>query len=95
MQEIKKEEEKKERVILIAVDADRAGNRAGVDVPVEISLKELDDLCDTAGAETVGTLVQKLDRAQSGTYLGTGKIAELKAMAQELDALFVGATKAA
>ena len=86
MQEIKKEEEKKERVILIAVDADRTRNQAGVDVPVEISLKELDDLCDTAGAETVGTLVQKLDRVQSGTYLGTGKIAELKAMAQELNA---------
>ena len=84
MQEIKKEEERKERVILIAADTDEKGKK--FDIDVETSLKELDDLCDTAGAETVGTMIQNRERVHSGTYLGKGKIEELKALVAELDA---------
>ena len=43
--------ERKERVILIAVDL-------GDGTEVEASLAELAELADTAGAETVGTLIQ-------------------------------------
>ena len=84
MEEILKEAEKRERVILIAVDTDERGRQ--FDIEVEKSLKELDDLCDTAGADTVAIMIQRRERAQSGTYLGKGKIEELKALIAELNA---------
>jgi GTP-binding protein HflX len=41
-------------------------------------LEELGRLADTAGATVVGTLTQQLDRPHPATYLGKGKIEELK-----------------
>ena len=45
---------------------------------VDEHLQELERLADTAGAHVVGTLTQHLDRPHPGTYLGKGKIEELK-----------------
>jgi GTP-binding protein HflX len=45
---------------------------------VEAHLEELARLADTAGAEVVGTLTQQLDRPHPSTYLGSGKLEELK-----------------
>jgi GTP-binding protein HflX len=42
-------------------------------------LSELRRLADTAGAVVVGELTQQLDRIHPGTYLGVGKLDELKA----------------
>lgn len=63
--------ERKERVILIAVDL-------GDGTEVEASLAELAELADTAGAETVGTLIQNREAVHAGTYIGKGKIEELR-----------------
>lgn len=63
--------ERKERVILIAVDL-------GDGAEVEASLAELAELADTAGAETVGTLIQNREAVHAGTYIGKGKIEELR-----------------
>ena len=52
----------------------------------EESLKELKELADTAGAETVGTVIQKEKRIRPGTYIGKGKIEEVRAMAFGLNA---------
>lgn len=52
----------------------------------EESLDELEELADTAGAETVGRLVQSREQAHPGTYIGKGKIEELKDLIFELDA---------
>lgn len=52
-------------------------------------LEELARLADTAGAEVVGTLTQQLDRPHPGTYLGSGKVEELKERIQELGATLV------
>ena len=52
-------------------------------------LEELARLADTAGAQVVGTLTQQLDRAHPGTYLGSGKVEELKLRIQELGATLV------
>ena len=41
-------------------------------------LEELERLADTAGAVVVGELVQLIDRPNPATYLGTGKIEEVK-----------------
>jgi GTPase len=50
---------------------------------LEDSLAELAQLCETAGLEVVGELTQKLDRQNSQTYIGSGKVEELKALVEE------------
>ncbi len=49
-------------------------------------LEELGRLADTAGAEIVGEVTQQLDRPNSATYLGSGKIEELKQRVEETKA---------
>jgi GTP-binding protein HflX len=56
---------------------------------VEEHLAELARLADTAGAEVVGTLVQRLDSPHPKTYIGEGKVAELKALVEETGAKLV------
>ncbi len=50
------------------------------------SLEELEDLADTAGAKTVGRLLQNREQIHPGTYIGKGKIEELKDLLWELEA---------
>jgi GTPase len=47
------------------------------------SLTELALLCDTAGLEVVGELTQKLNHPNVETYIGPGKVEELKALAED------------
>ena len=47
------------------------------------SLEELALLADTAGLEVVGETSQKLDHPHVATYVGTGKVDEIKALAEE------------
>ncbi len=63
--------------------------RAGARKALEDHLRELERLADTAGAEVVGVLTQQLDRPHPGTYLGKGKIEELKAMVAEKQATLI------
>lgn len=56
---------------------------------VDEHLEELARLADTAGAEVVGTLTQQLDRPHPATYLGSGKVEELKERIHELGATLV------
>ncbi|MCC6319314.1 MAG: GTPase HflX [Gemmatimonadaceae bacterium] len=56
---------------------------------VEEHLEELERLADTAGARVVGTLTQQIDRPHPGTYLGSGKLEELAALAGDLEATLV------
>ena len=69
--------ELEERVILVAVSTSD-------DDDTEESLDELAELVKTAGAVTVGRLMQNRERIHPGTYLGKGKIDEL----QEMRALY-------
>ena len=50
---------------------------------LEDSLAELSLLCGTAGLEVVGELTQKLDRPNADTLIGSGKVAELRALAED------------
>lgn len=50
----------------------------------ELSLKELEELAHTAGAEVVGQVIQKRPSPDTATYIGSGRLAELTA---ELEAL--------
>lgn len=68
-----------ERVILVGVSVSDTDD-------TEQSLKELKELAATAGAETVGMLIQNREKIHPGTYIGTGKIDELRRMAEVLEA---------
>ena len=50
---------------------------------LEDSLAELGLLADTAGVDVVGELTQKLHAPNMSTYIGPGKVEELKALAEE------------
>jgi GTP-binding protein HflX len=52
---------------------------------VEDSLSELALLADTAGAKVTDRVVQQVDRPNAATYLGSGKVTELAALAEERD----------
>ena len=71
--------ETKERVILVGVQEDGAPD-------IQASLAELRELVKTAGAETVGMIVQNLEKMHPVTYIGKGKIEELKRLAADTEA---------
>ena len=68
-----------EKVILVGVAFD-------TDDDTERSLDELGELAKTAGAQTVGRMIQTRDNFHPATYIGKGKIEELRLMIDELDA---------
>ncbi|MDE3053071.1 MAG: GTPase HflX [Gemmatimonadota bacterium] len=63
--------------------------RAGARKAMEEHLRELERLADTAGAEVVGELTQQIERPHPGTYLGAGKLDELRARAADSGATVV------
>jgi GTP-binding protein HflX len=63
--------------------------RAGARRAAEEHLRELERLADTAGAEVVGELTQQLDRPHPGTYLGSGKVEELRDLVRDAGASLV------
>lgn len=67
-----------ERVILIGVQLEE-------DDTIK-SLDELAELARTAGAETVGRIIQSREYAHPSTYIGKGKLDEAKIMIDQLDA---------
>jgi GTP-binding protein HflX len=68
-----------ERLILVAV----SGQSQEM---AEKSLDELEELIHTAKAEVVGRVIQSRDAIHPGTYLGSGKLQELREMIEELGA---------
>ncbi|WP_125142686.1 GTPase HflX [Clostridium transplantifaecale] len=71
--------ELEERVILIAVSTSDEDD-------TKESLDELEELADTAGAVTVDKIIQNRERIHPGTYLGKGKIEEVRERVWELGA---------
>jgi GTP-binding protein HflX len=63
--------------------------RAGARKALDEHLRELERLADTAGAEVVGEVTQQLDRPHPGTYLGKGKLEELKELVHERHATLI------
>ncbi|HZK29344.1 MAG TPA: GTPase HflX [Clostridia bacterium] len=74
-------EKKAVRAILVAVDT---GGR-GIDF-VQRSLDELADLAQTNGFTVVERIVQRLDRIDGATFVGSGKLAEIATRAEEIGA---------
>lgn len=69
----------KERVILVGVSTSDHDD-------TEKSLDELEELAATAGAVTVGRVIQNLDQIHPGTYVGKGKLDEIKDLIWETEA---------
>ena len=71
--------EQEERVILVAVSTDDQDDTIH-------SVEELAELVTTAGAIAVGTVIQNREKIHPGTYVGKGKIEEIKEMLWEREA---------
>ena len=71
--------ERPERAVLVAVQLPDRPDTGPL-------LRELGELTKTAGAEVVGTLTQDRDRFEPGTYLGTGKLEELRELVLSVNA---------
>lgn len=71
--------EVEERVILVGV-SEQEGDDA------QDSLTELAELVKTAGAQVVGTIIQKREKIHPGTYVGTGKVEEIAELLEETKA---------
>lgn len=74
-----------ERAILVGAPLKRGTGK----LLVQEHLEELGRLADTAGAEVVGELTQQLDRPDSATYIGSGKLEELKELIADKEASVV------
>lgn len=68
-----------ERVVLVGVVL---GQQHGDDNPLD----ELSGLAETAGGEVVGQLVQRRNTPDKATYLGSGKVEELRLMVESSEA---------
>lgn len=73
-----KTENMRARAVLAALDCGEYDSEA--------SMKELEELAKTAGAEVVAQIIQKLPSPNPATLLGEGKIRELKETAEQLNA---------
>lgn len=73
--------DEKERCILVSVDTGY--------FDAELSINELEQLAETAGAEIYGKMIQKRDKPENTTYIGEGKLYELRDMCKsaEIDLL--------
>ena len=61
-----------ERVVLVGVWTE------GTSAMAENSLAELKALAETAGSEVLDGLIQRRDKPDPATYIGSGKVAELR-----------------
>lgn len=68
-----------EKVILVAVKRNDRDN-------TEASLDELEELAQTAGAQTLAKVIQNRESFHSATYVGKGKIEEIRLLVDELGA---------
>ncbi len=79
MSEVIELKELEERLLLVAVSEDEKDDTID-------SLEELAQLVETAGAISVGTVIQSRSSIHPGTYVGSGKIEEIRRMLEETNA---------
>jgi GTPase len=75
------ERTKREKIILVGVTMPPA-----TDDETELSLDELALLIDTAGADEAGRITQRRDKPDPSTFLGKGKVDELRELCLAVDA---------
>ena len=75
----------RERAFLVGVEIYDQNNL----LSLNDSLEELNLLADTAGLDVVGSETQKRSRPHQKTFIGSGKVDEIKALADEVDAQII------
>ncbi len=70
--------DERERALLVSVDTG--------EFDAEISLNELEELADTAGADVLGRVLQKRESPDKATCLGQGRLEELALLAKNTEA---------
>ncbi len=85
MKEFFENSQQPETAVLVCVDLDL--------YDPESSLDELEELAKTAGAQVIARMIQKRDKPDNATYIGSGKLEELKAFCEdnEIDLLIFDA----
>jgi GTP-binding protein HflX len=81
MYEVAEQQERRERAVLVGVKMARQEETVW-----SMAFEELRGLVETAGADVVGEVVQNREQPDPSTYIGKGKLAELKAVLEELQA---------
>lgn len=81
-------EEKKERALLVGLNITSTARKID-DIDINESMEELKELAKAAGAEVVGSLIQNKQTRDAAFYVGKGKIEEIKAYCDSLDATMV------
>ena len=79
MKDIFETEQKAERLLLVGVAV------GGNEEEVTESLDELEELARTAGGVVVGRIIQNREAVHPGTYVGKGKLEEIKEFTEEYD----------
>ncbi len=69
--------DEKEKCILVSADTGY--------FDAELSISELEQLAETAGAEVYGKMIQKRDKPENTTFIGEGKLYELRDMCRNAD----------
>ena len=77
------QKQEREKVILVGCQTTEE------DLPFHYSMDELASLTKTANGEVLTSLIQKRERVHPSTYIGKGKVEELKALVEELEAELV------
>ena len=75
---MKQEEKEFERIVVVSVIPQGTDERR-----IKENLDELEFLALTAGAKSEKRFTQRLERANSRTYVGTGKLEEIKSYINE------------
>ena len=75
--------EKKNRAVLVGLSSRALAPEENAD---EASMEELSALLETAGGECVGVVTQSKDSPDPRTFIGGGKVAEVKELAHAMDA---------
>lgn len=79
-------EEVRDRVVLVGLSSPVLGRAESSD---ETSMEELEALVETAGAETVGVVLQNRDKPDPRTFIGVGKAAEVQLFVENTQATMV------
>lgn len=77
------QKQEQEKVILVGCQTTEE------DLPFQYSMEELASLTKTANGEVLTSLIQNRERVHPATYIGRGKVEELKALVEEMEAKLV------
>ncbi len=83
---LEKEEQKRDRAVLVGLNASCLDRSENAD---ESSMEELAALVETAGGEVMGIVLQNKDKPDPRTFIGEGKVAEVQLFVENTEATMV------